>query len=572
MKNKKLVSFILVLLLMSISCNVFTPKSPDVGVVPPGDISKVFDNLPTYDPNAPLPSPGAAALRALTVFDPGVAVLESDVEASERAAIQAILSDLQIQLGAGNGAEIASRVARSGGVKRLSPAMGASFPAASDLSGGLNGPGGVLAFDAMFASVLVSQVSDYLAVGEASNENKSAPGSEGGATTKSGLQFRKNPDGSTTLELANHTDAAKNGVSANTNGKVSLEGWRCPNAAGQVSFTMKLTFSAESEGASYTVDLTAFVRAEVDDNAKLISTTSDVTQGTRKVQNGKNVYVESGATYGPAGTTNQRQIRSSQDATSSDVSDLSAAGEQAANFMALGALLFAESNWQKGGCTKIEASSPGTVEPGSTTAIPVTVHHRVDGSEVSAKLAAVLAGDKSVEPSSLAATPGTLTYTAPAESGKQATITLTATSRRGRATLDLTASTGNPSYRVNDAKTAGMSWVTQCIPALDQPYQVSWKSPQGTADFHLSPDSWQSGTAEVTLTNTLAGVTVTQTGQGPFSVTVLSQSPGGSPLELSIDIKAKGTITQCAAGRCTTVNDVEIDQSIPIIVSDSSCK
>jgi hypothetical protein len=107
-----------------------------------------------------------------------------------------------------------------------------------------------------------------------------------------------------------------------------------------------------------------------------------------------------------------------------------------------------ENNWLKGGCVKIEATSPGTVKPGSTTEIPVKVLHRFDGSAVPSKLEAVLAGEKSIDPTSLAKTPGTLIYTAPGEQGKSATITLTATSRRGRATLVLTASTGGAAYRI----------------------------------------------------------------------------------------------------------------------------
>ena len=78
----------------------------------------------------------------------------------------------------------------------------------------------------------------------------------------------------------------------------------------------------------------------------------------------------------------------------------------------------------------------------------MTVRHKFDGSEVPSKLDAALKGETSVDPTTLAKTSGTLTYTAPGETGKSATITLTATSRRGRATLDLTASTGGGSYQI----------------------------------------------------------------------------------------------------------------------------
>ena len=56
--------------------------------------SSVAD-LPVLDLEGPLPSPGAALLKALAVDEPGVAALVDDVEASERAALQAAIEVLQ---------------------------------------------------------------------------------------------------------------------------------------------------------------------------------------------------------------------------------------------------------------------------------------------------------------------------------------------------------------------------------------------------------------------------------------------------------------------------------------------
>ena len=439
MKNIKRVSFVTVLLIVSMSCSLFTPTSSKNN-----EINQVFDGLPAYDPDAPLPSSGAAALRLLAELDPSVAVLETDVEESERKALNALLADLQMQLDQGNGNQVPFLPSQSGSMKVAIPAERAYFPADYKLAG----DSGNFSFEAMFIAILTSQVSDSLAVTPGAGENKSATGAEGGAVTNNGVKFTKNPDGSTSLELVNKTDATKDGVTANTESKVSIEGWRCPNDAGQVSFTIKERFNGESGGASYTVDLSADVRAEVNEDAEMVNMTIDTTQGTRRVKDGKNIYVESGVTNKNGTTSNQRVIRSSQDATSDDVANLSAAGEAAAYNMALGSLLFAQSNWEKGGCTAIQASLPESVQTGSTTSIPVTVHHKFDGSEVPSKLKAVLSGEKSVNPTTLPMTPGTLTYTAPDENGKTATITLTATSKRGKATLELTTSTGGAAYQI----------------------------------------------------------------------------------------------------------------------------
>jgi hypothetical protein len=75
--------------------------------------------------------------------------------------------------------------------------------------------------------------------------------------------------------------------------------------------------------------------------------------------------------------------------------------------------------------------------------------HRKEGSEIAAKLDVVLSGETSIDPNLIPKTPGTLMYIAPSETGKTATIKLKATSRRGIATLDLTASTGTNSYRIS---------------------------------------------------------------------------------------------------------------------------
>jgi hypothetical protein len=76
------------------------------------------------------------------------------------------------------------------------------------------------------------------------------------------------------------------------------------------------------------------------------------------------------------------------------------------------------------------------------------VTSKVDSTEVPSKLEAKLTGGASVDPTVIPKTSGTLTYVAPGEAGKTATISLTALSRRGKATLDLSASTDGNSYHI----------------------------------------------------------------------------------------------------------------------------
>jgi hypothetical protein len=160
------------------------------------------------------------------------------------------------------------------------------------------------------------------------------------------------------------------------------------------------------------------------------------------------------------------------------------------------------------------------VKPGSTTPIAVTVMHKFDGSAVPSKLEAVLSGGSSLVPASLAKTPGTLTYTAPGETGKSATIKLTATSRRGIATLDLTASTGGQSFSFDGDSNGAHFTGTICSP--DKPFEMKVDASGETWIQNFTPNSASSGQME-------GGYTVdncTFTAAGPYSITVSEDGSG----------------------------------------------
>ena len=90
------------------------------------------------------------------------------------------------------------------------------------------------------------------------------------------------------------------------------------------------------------------------------------------------------------------------------------------------------------------------------------VRSRVDGSSVKSKLEAALSGGETITPETLAATPGTLAYKAPNKQNAQATITLTATSRRGIAKLKLAATTGGTDWTVDRVVPGGTWKGTKC--------------------------------------------------------------------------------------------------------------
>jgi hypothetical protein len=242
--------------------------------------------------------------------------------------------------------------------------------------------------------------------------------------------------------------------------------------------------------------------------------------------------------------------------------------------MALGSLLFAQSNWEKGGCVKIDANSPGKVDPGSTTSIPVKVVSRIDGSAVSSKLVAALSGGASIDPTLLAKTPGTLTYTAPNEAGKSATILLTATSKRGKAKLELTANTGEKkqSYQVIETPGIGRSWKGACIDDLAQPFSIFWTAPESSGTFEISPSSSTSGSLIEKLHVGLGGTTMDYTGSGNYEIIPSDKDAEGNVIGMEIAYHTAGNAISCVEGKCVTSKmDSGKGVQIPLRVQDGAC-
>src|SRR5688572_22894857 len=280
---------LLLVLAVSLSCKL-VDRFRSGGVVS-GDYSKVAGNLPNYDPKDPAPSPGALALRQLAELEPSVEKLVGDVEAAERAALKTGLAQLRAQRGAGSDNEQlfgASRVKGTNGstlLKTKSPMVGAAFPALFIYQGRVDSAIGG-AHTTALVGALISGLSDMFVplVPVGANISKSATEKEGGATTSMSVEIGRADDGSTKLGLGFKTEVTKDGVSAAAELASKIDGQRCPNAEGQLPFTIKVRLGAESGGAVYTRDVTAMVRALVNDDAKVEGYTMDLTQATRQVK------------------------------------------------------------------------------------------------------------------------------------------------------------------------------------------------------------------------------------------------------------------------------------------------
>ena len=307
--------------------------SPDGVVV--GDLNFDADDLPTFDPDAPLPSPGAAALRALMVLDPSVAELESDVEAAERAAYRCTPRRYAVSTGCGQRYRVSLRGrCRPGERRSRSWQPQPLVPAGSNLLGRA-----LTVIDTASTAAVITAVAsgwnDQMTPRRAgrSRRERILHGKQGWRHTTDSLDLGRNADGSTRFGFGTKSETSKNGVSVKTDVAASLDGRRCPTADGQVSFTVKVRLGAESGGAGYTQDLTAFVRAEVNDDAQISRTAFDLSREPVRSRMGARCTWRRGRPSSTKATTvagveysNQRIIRHSQDATQADVSALSVAG------------------------------------------------------------------------------------------------------------------------------------------------------------------------------------------------------------------------------------------------------
>jgi hypothetical protein len=531
MKNSKsMLPVLAILLCVSLSCTFLKDKFANGGKS--ADAFSRIAKLPPLDPNAPMVSPGAVAVRELAKIDPAVADFARQIEANERAAMKRIIEansespmkeDTKPKAPPNRGA-IAIPSVRPASPRQPAAAF-MMFQAGDAPLPGIN--------DGLIVGMLAGMFKSMFAEAPATNYHKKDSKTETseGTTTTMDVEFGLGEDGSTSFGMGLKTEAMKNGIKVTTEMQSKVDGQDCPNAEGQIPITVKMRLSSRSGNAGVTQEVTAFIRLVVDDNAEIANGTIDVTQATSRGKNGQEVYVETGHTIkfrGPfedSKTSNERVVQKTDNATDADIGDASNSGSNVAYGAAISVISMAKSAWQGGKCVKIEAKSPGNVGPGSGTEIPVKVKHKKDGSEVASKLDVTLVGEASIDPNVIAQTPGTLMYVAPAETGKTATIKLKATSRRGIATLDLVASTGTNSYRIS----GGLDeWYTDTVVCdITKPFtltgthgiQVKFSGgPSGTYEYSGTSFSAQgSGTYEMSFPYG-EGKNGTMVGRGPGTV------------------------------------------------------
>ena len=129
------------------------------------------------------------------------------------------------------------------------------------------------------------------------------------------------------------------------------------------------------------------------------------------------------------------------------------------------------------------------------------------------------------------------------------------------------------SYKVNEAATLGMQWISGCIPSLDRSFQVIFKNPSGTSWYRLYPNGPFSGRVEGDGRLDMEGANMSYVYSGTYKVEVLNRDSNGKIKEMDILTSMKRTTVICTESECVSFDDeAESAERIPIMVSPTRCE
>lgn len=498
------------------------------------DAKRITEEVLKRDVLADPPSPGAIVVRQLARLDPETASLQKTVEDLERSALKELTAKVTEKYKLEKPKTISALPVNYQNTRQPVFALVTGDPPAmlAMLQGQtIAAPQvGVSPNDVALLMVFTSVFADY--VGDAmSNKGDLVfkdQKSKGDSFANITVEVGKGDAGATKFGFKMNVRGHEGKRSLDSDLEAMVNGVRCPDVNGSVYFDVSIKISGKSGESSYIQEAKAKVIAKVNDEADITSSEMKVNQGIQESVGGRNTYIEtefeitdnSGTVTG----TPPRIVRSSQD-QGPHAQELANSGYVAGMQAGASALAMAEAMWKNAGCITLHAKSPGGVEVNSVTEVPVDVKHKYEGGNVPSKVLVALSGETSVTPKQIDQTPGKLSYTAPPEKNKSATIKLEARSKRGRAKLDLNATTGGNAYRISgNIDEASMSGTT-CDSS--QPFSIG-----GTLQFQFKPTSATTGT---------------YTYRGPYSAT------GSGPYIINGDGTMKLDGTGCImGGNCAT--------------------
>lgn len=426
-------------------------------------------------------------LADLAVLEPGVTPLVSDMVESE-AALGAQLREPPVPVALGS---------RRG----LSRGEFDSFGAGLVLVGGLI----VVGLGAMTKS---SDVSDLAVAGSTS---KTGSGTKASSVSRGSLTIERTATNDLSLSIEQKSESSVGGVSVTSNNKVKIEGTVCPSDDGRFDFTVTMSSDAaggpgESKAAA-SQTLTVRVTGELDDNGQPGEMKVEGHQSTRHIKpDGSAVYVETknsatgNIVSAMAGIQASKPefVRGSSNATNADVREIAKLAAERLSYLTLGAISGVASTMWNGGCVRIDAKSPGTVESYEKSTIPVKTLSILSGEEFSSRVDLSLSGAESVDKTTLR-TAESFEHEAGGY-GTSGIIKLEAKSKRGTAKLTLDIKVAGGAYSADGG--GGAFHGTGVICDISKPFTIAGSGV--TVEF--TPTSATGGT--YSYSGAIDGVTV----------------------------------------------------------------
>lgn len=323
----------------------------------------------------------------------------------------------------------------------------------------------------------------------------------------------------------------------------TLAGNLCPDPEGEIVLDLDLAVQVGRGDTPPLRSLSADVRAQLDDAARLTDVTAALRAGWSAGEDLVTVGGELSLDAVELGPVTAAEEPAYADETAER---LGVAGLADARALAMGAVAAAQQLWSTGGCVDLTARAPQVVRPGSRTRVPLRIVSGVDGERLPAKVAIEVDGPGRV----VEAGPRGFTFVAPRRRAQETTVVVTAASDRGRARLPVTISTTPEDLRVSGDYATGSAVGVKCAGPQGR-WTVDLLSSSGTAAgelvFRLGEDRRGDFRGERSFDSPVGTLTVAEAGSVEYlpgkGRLVLRDSEGGRH-ELDVS-----TGTFCGGGR-----------------------
>jgi len=129
------------------------------------------------------------------------------------------------------------------------------------------------------------------------------------------------------------------------------------------------------------------------------------------------------------------------------------------------------------------------------------------------------------------------------------------------------------SFGFNESVFSDARWISSCIPTLNRPYQVQWVALIYKGVYRLYPtddENPYTGRVEGQSQAVAPGVSINIVYDGTYVINDTEKDAKGYPINMSVDLTYKMTITSCSEGKCVTTTE-NGTHGIPLSVRKTGC-